>query len=368
MAQILNSTPRKDGFYFPAEFAPHKACWLMYPERTDIYPFNAKQVQETYIELTSKISMFEQVCLCVSKKEYSNVKNIFPSNVRIIEIPSNGNWLRDTGPTFLLNNNGLLRGIDWEFNAWGGLNGGCYSPWDKDNEVAKNILEIESIDYYKNNLVLEGGAILSDGEGTLLTTEETLLNSNRNPNYSKSEIEDILKEYLNVEKVIWVKRGIYLDEAGGHIDGICCFMKPAVVALTWTDDKNDPQYEISLEAFETLSSEVDAKGRKLEIHKIHQPTPQYITKEESDSIIKVEGTVSRAIGERLPASYINFYFANNAIVLPLFNDPEFDTLAIEQFKQICPEREIVTIQSRSILLGGGNIHCMTQQEPVLNLK
>lgn len=366
MSKILNSTPKKDGFYFPGEFSPHKACWLMYPERTDIYPFEAKQVQETYLELVTKISKFEKVCLCVSEKAYSHVKKIFPTNVRIIEMPSDGNWLRDTGPTFLINKDGLNRGVDWEFNAWGGFNGGCYSPWDKDNEVAKRILEIENIDIYKSALFLEGGAILSDGEGTLLTTEETLLNPNRNPNYSKEEVEDILKEYLNVEKVIWIKRGIYLDEAGGHIDGICCFMKPGVVALTWTDDKTDPQYEISVEAFETLSSEADAKGRKLKIHKIHQPTPQYITKEESETIIKVEGTVSREAGERLPATYVNFYFANNSIIMPIFNDPKFDNLAIQQFKAICPEREIVTIQSRSILLGGGNIHCMTQQQPALN--
>ena len=367
MALILNSTPKKDGFYFPAEFAHHKACWLMYPERTDIYPFEAKHVQEKYIELTTKISLYEQVCLCVSEKEYSNVKRIFPSNIKIIEIPSDGNWLRDTGPTFLLNNNGDIRGIDWEFNAWGGFNGGCYSPWNKDNEVARKILDLEGIDFYKCNLFLEGGAILSDGEGTLLTTEETLLNPNRNPKYNKSEIEAILKEYLNVEKVIWIKRGIYRDEAGGHIDGICCFMKPAVVALTWTDDKDDPQYEISLEAFETLNSEVDAKGRKFEIHKIHQPSPQYITKAESDSIKKVKGTISRATGERLPASYINFYFANNAIILPIFDDSEFDTLAIQQFKQISPDKKIIPIQSRSILLGGGNIHCMTQQQPAINI-
>ena len=365
MAQFLNTTPKQDGFYFPAEFSPHEACWLMYPERTDIYPFGAKSVQKTYVELVTKISKFEKVFLCVSKNEYKNVKKIFSGNIEIIEIPSDGNWLRDTGPTFLLNKDGLCRGIDWEFNSWGGKNGGCYTPWDKDNDVAKKILQKINLDIYHSDLFLEGGAILSDGEGTLLTTEETLLNPNRNPNRSKEEIEEILKEYLNIEKVIWVKRGIYLDEAGGHIDGICCFMKPSVVALNWTDDKNDPQYEISVETFEKLSSEVDAKGRKFTIHKIHQPNPQYITKEESESIIKVEGTVSRAEGERLPATYINFYFANNAIILPIFNDTKYDNLAINQFKSICPDKEIVPIESRSILLGGGNIHCMTQQQPTL---
>lgn len=368
MTKILNTKPKDDGFYFPAEYEHHKACWLMYPERTDIYPFGAKDVQQTYKEMILKISKFEQVCLCVSSKEYQNVKATLPSNVKLFEVASDGNWLRDTGPIFLINNKGTVRGIDWQFNAWGGVNGGCYNPWDKDNEVAQKILEIENLEIYKSDLFLEGGAILSDGEGTLLTTEETLLNPNRNPQYSKSEIENILKEYLNVEKVIWVKRGIYLDEAGGHIDGICCFLKPGVVALNWTDDKLDPQYEISVEAFETLNAVTDAKGRKFTIHKIHQPTPQYITKAESETIVKVEGTVSRAEGERLPASYINFYFANNAIILPVFDDAKFDTLAIQKLKEVCPDKEIVTIQSRSILLGGGNIHCMTLQQPNLNFK
>lgn len=363
MAQILNSTPKVDGFHFPAEFSHHKSCWIMYPERTDIYPHKARKVQQTYIELAEKISRFESVNLCVSKNKYDAVKALFPSNIKIIQIESDGNWLRDTGPTFLLNNKGQIRGVDWEFNAWGGLNGGCYFPWNKDNEVAREILNFEKIDYYKSNLVLEGGAILSDGEGTLLTTEETLLNPNRNPTLSKNDIEIVLKEYLSIDKIIWLKRGIYLDEAGGHIDGICCFIKPGVVALTWTEDKNDPQYEISVEALEKLESETDAKGRKLKVHKVHQPTPQYITKQESETIDIVSGTVSRNAGDRLPASYINFYFANNAIILPTFNDYKFDQLAIEQFKMMCPERQIVTIESRDILLGGGNIHCMTQQQP-----
>ena len=359
MALTIQTTPKKDGFRMPAEFESHKSTWLMWPDRTDIYPYGAKAVQKSYVELAAIISKFEQVNVCVSKSQFQNARVKLPENVRVMEMSYDGGWIRDTGPTFLTNDKGTIRGVDWEFNSWGEQG---YFPWDQDNLVAQKVLEIENIDRYKCNLVLEGGSLNTDGQGTLLITEESVINPNRNPSLSKFEIEELLTQYLNVKKIIWLEKGIYLDEAGGHIDGLCCFLKPQVIALTWTEDKNDPQYEISRNAYDILSHAKDSKGNKLEIVKMHQPDPCYITKEESAWIDHIEGTAPRNEGDRLPATYINFYFANNSIIFPTFND-KFDKINIEKLKEIYPERQIMPIFSRSILLGGGNIHCMTQQQP-----
>src|SRR4030042_1299623 len=166
--------------------------------------------------------------------------------------------MRDCGPTFVRNTNGNVRGIDWIFNAWGGSESGLYPSWNLDDAVPAKVLELEGLDRYKASIVLEGGSIHVDGEGTLITTEECLLNPNRNPNLSKNDIENILKKFLSISKIIWLGKGVYNDETSGHVDNLCCFLEPGVVALTWTDDPYDPQYEISLDAFRRMELTTDA--------------------------------------------------------------------------------------------------------------
>ena len=201
-----------------------------------------------------------------------------------------------------------------------------------------------------------------DGEGTLLTTEECLLNPNRNPDLSREDIEKILADYLGIEKTIWLGKGIYNDETSGHIDNICCFIRPGVVALAWCDDENDPQFSISQDAYNRLSEAKDATGRTLEIHKIRLPSPVLITEEESHGVDAIEGTLPRQPGDRLAASYINFYIGNGVIVVPQFGDPK-DKEAVLQLAGLFPDRKIIPVIAREILLGGGNIHCITQQQP-----
>jgi agmatine deiminase len=271
--------------------------------------------------------------------------------------------MRDCGPTFVVNDGGIVRGVDWDFNAWGGLTGGLYFPWDLDDLVPLKLLEIERLDRYKaSGFVLEGGSIHVDGQGTLITTEECLLNPNRNPHLQKQEIEAYLRNYLNIEKIIWLERGVYHDETSGHVDNLCCFIQPGVVALTWTEDPADPQYEISLDAFQRLRQATDAQGRNFEIIKIHQPETVYITDEESQGVDSVDGTYPRQAGDRMAASYVNFYIANGGIVAPIFNAPQ-DEPALDLLRRSFPQREVVGIFAREILLGGGNIHCITQQQP-----
>lgn len=362
--KTLHSNPKKDGYRMPAEFEHHDGCWMIWPERTDNWRYGAKPAQKVFTEVAKAISEFEPVTMAVSRAQYVTARNMLPENIRVVEMATDDSWMRDVGPTFVVNDEtGDVRGVDWAFNSWGGLVDGLYFPWDSDDHVAQKICDIESKDRYRlNNFVLEGGSIHVDGEGTLLVTEECLLSEGRNPSLSKQEIEDILKDYLNVEKVIWLKRGIYLDETNGHVDNICNYVRPGEVVLAWTDDETDPQYEISKECYDILSNETDAKGRKLKIHKLYVPSPVLITNDESEGVDSVDGTLPRIEGDRLAASYANYYTANGGVIIPLFNDPN-DEKALELFRELYPEHKIVGVYAREILLGGGNIHCITQQQP-----
>jgi len=362
MSGILGTIPKQDGFWMPGEYEPHEKCWMLWPQREDNWRLKAEPAQKAFSKVAQAISQFEPVIIGVSKSQLETARNILPSDVEIIEIESDDAWMRDVGPTFVKNDIGEVRGIDWEFNAWGGLNGGIYFPWDKDDEVASQVLEFAKKDRYCAPFILEGGSIHTDGEGTLITTEECLLNPNRNPDLSKIQIENYLKEYLNVEKIIWLGKGVFMDETDGHVDNLCCFVKPGEVLLHWTDDKIDPQYEISCAAFDRLASSVDAKQRKIKIYKIHQPGPLYMTEEESLGVGKKPNVMPRDEGNRLAGSYVNFYIANKGIVMPLFNDPH-DKEAMEKIKSLFPDRKVIGVYAREILLGGGNIHCITQQQP-----
>jgi len=362
MTQTYQTTPKSDGFFMPAEFAPHAGTWMLWPQRTDNWRLGAKPAQRTFTEVAATIARFEPVTMGVNHSQYAHARQMLPPEVRVVELSNNDSWMRDCGPTFVVDGKGEVRGIDWIFNAWGGLYNGLYFPWDLDDAVAQKVLEIEKIGRYKAPLVLEGGSIHVDGEGTCITTAECLLNPGRNPNLSQADIENYLKEYLNVEKILWIPRGVYNDETSGHVDNMACFLYPGTIALTWTDDKNDPQYERSNEAYDYIMSETDARGRKFTIHRIHQPNPIYIQPEEAQGVDKVEGTLPRQPGDRLAASYINFYFCNGGVVVPIFNDPH-DVEALQTLQRLLPERQVVGVPAREILLGGGNIHCITQQQP-----
>lgn len=362
MVEFLNSKPAEDGFRMPGEFEKHRGCWILWPERTDNWRLGAKPAQKAFSRVAETISKFETVTVGVSRQQFKHARAVLSSKIRVVEVSSNDSWVRDTGPSFVKRNQ-KIRAIDWKFNSYGGLKDGAYFPWDQDELIAGKIAEIEGTDCYQAPLILEGGSIHVDGEGTCLTTEQCLLNTNRNPDLSKEEIEEILFQYLNVEKIIWLEEGVYCDETDGHVDNLACFVRPGEILLTWTDDKNDPQYEISFKALERVEKTRDARGRKLKVNKIHQPGPLYITEEEKEGIDFSNTHLERKAGKRLPASYVNFYLANGAAIVPTFSDPR-DKTALELFRKLYPEREIIGVPSREIILGGGNIHCITQQVPL----
>jgi agmatine deiminase len=346
----------------PGEFAPHTGTWLLWPQRPDNWRLGGKPAQKAFTAVATAIAQFEPVTVGVNPDQYSNARSMLPAHIRVVELANDDSWIRDCGPTFLVDGKGGIRGVDWDFNAWGGLYNGLYFPWDKDDQIALKVLEMERVDRYKAPFVLEGGSIHSDGEGTLITTAECLLSPGRNPDLSQAEIEENLRTYLGVDKVLWIPRGVYHDETTGHVDNLACFIRPGVIALTWTDDKSDPQYERSVEAYEYLTSQTDARGRKLQIHKIHQPDPILITPEESEGVDAVDGTLPREAGDRMAASYINFYLCNGGAVIPSFDDPH-DARALADLQALLPDSRIVAVPAREILLGGGNIHCITQQQP-----
>nr|KJB06900.1 hypothetical protein B456_001G065900 [Gossypium raimondii] len=364
------------GYHMPAEWEPHLQCWMGWPERPDNWRDNAKHAQRVFARVATTISKFEPVTVCASAAQWENARTLLPPNVRVLEMSMNDAWFRDTGPTFVVrkgavisdNHKHRVAGIDWNFNSWGvGIDDGCYEDWSLDLLVARKILGNERLPRIPHTMILEGGSIHVDGEGTCLTTEECLLNKNRNPNMTKEEIENELKAYLGVEKVIWLPRGLYGDDdTNGHIDNMCCFAKPGVVVLSWIDDEKDPQYERSMEAFTVLSNEKDARGRKLEIVKLHVPGPLYMTDEEADGVVQDGDAKARLPGTRLAASYVNFYIANGAIILPQFGDQKRDDEAVSVLSQTFPNYKVVGIEgAREIVLGGGNIHCITQQHPAI---
>jgi agmatine deiminase len=360
--ETLATYPQDDGFRMPGEFEEHESCYMAWPQRCDNWRNGARMAQEAFVQVARAISRFERVVMTVSPEEEMNARRILGDGIDILVARSDDSWMRDIGPTFVRNSEGEIRGVDWIFNAWGGLSGGLYFPWDDDDRMAESILVHENVKRYRAPFVLEGGAIHVDGQGTLITTRECLLNPNRNPDLGQEEIELFLKRYLGVDKVIWIGRGVYNDETDGHVDNLLCFASPGVVLLTWTDDESDPQHEISREALSVLESETDAMGRKLTVIKVHQPSPVRITEEESEGVEPVDGTYPRKAGDRLAASYVNHFIANGGVIVPVFGD-ERDGDALEVMRNAYPGREIVPVYAREILLGGGNIHCITQQVP-----
>lgn len=361
---IKDSTPKKDGFRFPGEWEVQEKCWIGWPFRTDVWRAGAKPGQKQMVEIIKAIAEFEEVNVCVPREYFKSARAAVPEhkNIKLVEISSDDCWYRDIGPTFLKNDKGEIRGVDWRFQAWGGLEEGFYFPWDNDDLAARKICEIENVDRYRAPIILEGGAIFGDGEGTILVTEESELVHNQN-GMSKEVIEGHLKEYLGAEKVIWLKNGIAYDSVWGHIDLVCSFARPGEVVLSWTDNKQDENYDLMRENYEILSNVVDAKGRKLKINKLYLPDPMFMTEEEAKSFDVVEDTTGWAAGDRIAASYVNYFMGNNCIVVPLYGDEKYDKLAVETLQNVFPERKVVGCMARELTITGGCIHCMTQQQP-----
>lgn len=353
-------------YRMPGEFEPHEGCVMIWPERPGSWNYGAREAQKAFVKVAEAIGESEKVYMLVSKAQMENAKNQLGnvSGVTLLECETDDAWARDVGATMVLDEKGAVCGVDWQFNAWGGDFDGLYRNWEKDDRVAAFIcrtLGCPCLD--ARPFVLEGGSIHSDGEGTLIVTEACLLSQGRNPQMSREQIEEQLKYWLGVHKIIWLPCGIYQDETNEHVDNVCAFVRPGEVVLAWTEDETDPQYAMSLADLKVLEQETDAKGRKFKIHKLLIPQkPVCLTREDVDGFVFEEGEDEREAGERMAASYVNFYISNGGIILPQFGD-ENDKRAVEILQKCFPERRIYPIDARAIIVGGGNIHCITQQIP-----
>lgn len=362
----ISSLPAPDGFRMPAEFAPHDGVLLVWPVRPGSWGKNPSAAQSAFCEIMRAAGRSERVYLLADKAHVNEAAAKAGAFATVLEIPSDDAWARDTGPTFVTDG-ARVRGVSWRFNAWGGEADGLYADWEKDDALAESFCKAIGADCRRvEDFVLEGGAICSDGEGTLLVTEACLLSAGRNPGLTKAQIEKKLMDYLGVRKVLWLPRGIYHDETNEHVDNVCAFIAPGEVVLAWTDDETDPQYALSRVDYEYLSRETDARGRRFTIHKLPVPDrPVLVTEADMANFVFAPGEEARAAGERLAASYVNFYFTNDSVLLPQFGgeNAASDARAAEILRRLCPNRTVVPVFSRAILLGGGNIHCVTQQIP-----
>ncbi len=335
------ATPADRGLYMPAEWHSHDRCWMAWPCRVELWGEHLEAAREAYAEVARAILGFEPVTMIANPDSIAEASLHCGPGIACLPMALDDSWIRDIGPSFVIDVQGGIEGGDWRFNGWGGK----YQPYDQDAAVAGAVLEHLGLPGHAAPMVLEGGAIHVDGEGTLLTTESCLLNPNRNPDLGREEIETLLAAHLGLRRVIWLGAGLEDDETDGHVDNLACFVRPGVVLALSSDEPEDGNYEVLQDNLARLRAARDAKGRALEVIEVAQPR--------------------RAVGEdgrRLAASYVNLYIANGGVVMPSFEDGK-DGAARDTIAACFPGREVRQVPALEILRGGGGIHCITQQQP-----
>ncbi len=345
-------TPVELGYRMPAEWRRHSATWLAWPKDPLTWPDRVPQVEDIFLRLIAALAPNETINLLVDDEEAGlavRKRCNFPrsDNLRIHQIPTVDSWIRDYGPNFVANDQGELAYNDWIFNAWGNK----YDELKQDDSIPARLERLLGLPRFEPGIVLEGGSIEVNGAGVVMTTEQCLLHSNRNPNHDRLGIEDHLKAYLGVEKVLWLGEGIVGDDTDGHIDDIARFVSPTTIICALEEDPADANYKILQDNLERLQHATDANGRAFEI--VTLPMPGVIS--------AANGSSSRNL-ERLPASYANFYIANGVVLAPVFGHAN-DARALEILRGVFPDRHVVGLNCEPLVMGMGAIHCVTQQQP-----
>jgi len=351
MTDSTTKTPAELGFRMPAEWHRHKATWLTWPKDPETWPDRVDQVEEVFLQMMAALAPHETVNLLVddeSTEAHVRARCTFDAagNVHLHRIKTVDSWIRDYGPNFLVRDDGAIAYNDWEFNAWGNK----YEELKRDDQIPKLLEPVLRLPRFEPGIVMEGGSIDVNGAGCVLTTEQCLLNPNRNPEFSKTQIEQRLKDYLGVTKVLWLGEGIVGDDTDGHIDDIARFVARDVIICVREDDPEDANYELLEENFRKLQRMADAQDRPFEILSLPMP-----------GIVGGTSTDNRNL-ERLPASYANFYIANNVVLAPVFGHKN-DNRAVETLQRVFPDRQIVPINCEPLVWGMGTIHCVSQQQP-----
>ncbi len=326
----------------PPEWTPHAGCWIAWPCRPENWD-DLEEARATYMQVAREIACFEPVTMTANAEDAGAARSALDGarGVEVVVVPSDDSWTRDTAPTFVTDGRGGLAGVDWRFNAYGGI----YEEYGRTRNMAKRILDLLGARRFAAPLVLEGGAVHVDGEGTVLTTAEVVLDPRRNPGLERDEAERLLCEYLGAEKVVWLSSALDHDNTGGHVDNLACFAAPGVVAAQGCADPADPQYAALQENLARLRAATDARGRALEVVELPMPArPEFR-------------------GRRLSPSYVNFYIANGAVIMPAFGDPADDP-ARDVLASLFPKRTVIPVPTLELAKADGNIHCITQQQPV----
>ena len=332
---------REFGYFMPGEWAEHTCCWMAWPCREGLWSDDSA-TQQDYANVANAIARFEPVRMLAPAHKTDAAARLLGENVEVIEMPIDDSWARDSGPNFLIGGDSMA-GSDWRFNAWGNK----YQPFDQDALMAERILDLVGAKRFSSWLVAEGGGITVDGEGTVITTESCFLNPNRNPGRSREEIENELCRTLGAEKVIWLPGDVEETETDGHVDGIAAFIEPGRVLVEVNFDNSDPHYDVGQENTRALRNQTDARGRKLQLEFIQEGS--YHPDDWSGGCI----------------SYINSYLANGAVIVPGYGQVR-DAEAVETYQRLYPDREIVQVPIRHLSMGGGGVHCVTQQQPIFD--
>jgi len=351
MPKGLMKTPSQLGYRMPPEWNPHSGTWLSWPKDPETWPGRVSQVEEIFLQIIAALAPNEMVNLLVDDEETENRVRSRCSvpkgkEIRFLLFPTVDSWIRDYGPNFLINDDGKLAYNDWIFNAWGNK----YDGHKLDNSVPSQLENILSVLRFQPGIVLEPGAIDVNGAGVVLTTEQCLLNPNRNPDLDRATTENYLKEYLGIQKVLWLGEGTAGDDTDGHIDEIARFVSPTAIVCAVEEDPLDANYEPLRENLKRLKSMTDTRGRPFEIVTLPMP-----------GVVGGTSTSTRDL-DRLPASYANFYIANNVVLAPVFGHAN-DARAVETLQGVFSNRRVIPINCEPLVWGMGTIHCVTQQQP-----
>ena len=328
-------------FRMPAEWTEHQGCLMAWPTRADLWGGVLAEARQEYAAVARAIAGFEPVTMVARPGQGDAARELCGEGVEVVELPIDDSWFRDSGPVFVLGPDGERAGVDFRFNSWGSK----HSPWDADDRISALLLQRLDVPRIASDMVLEGGSITVDGEGTLITTEQCLLHPNRNPGMTKQQIEAELIAKLGVSKVIWLPYGGLEDtETDGHVDGVCAFVAPGRVLAALPDDPGHPDHERMKANRAVLEVATDARGRRLEILDLPQ-----------SAFVDVDG-------EPTEVGYLNFYVANGGVVVPVADIPA-DAGALAVIAAAFPDRKVVGVRSRVVAFGGGGVHCITQQIP-----
>lgn len=340
-------TPAAAGFRMPAEWEPHARTWMAFPTANPTFT-DLEAARRAWGQVADTIARYEPVVMVANTGESADARYYLDPGITVVERPIDDAWLRDSGPTFLVDGKGGLATANWVFNGWGQQS---YARWENDSKVGAHVSGMADAVPYTSSMVNEGGGIHVDGEGTVLLTETVQLDPFRNPGWTRERVEAELKAFVGAEKCLWMPRGLTADYGPygtrGHIDVFAAFVRPGLVVAHSQPDPSHPDHEVCRENIALLRSFTDARGRALEVVEVPAPT------------------VTEVDGEPVDYSYINHYLANDAVVLCAFDDPR-DAEAAALFAKLFPSRTVELVDAREIFAGGGGIHCITQQQPAVS--